>query len=145
MKKMMMVTLMTLICGSIANAGSSVTTLACSSESGRTVISGILPGQGEMAVALNFSVASDMIMFSNSDDYVPTTAEVDLNAKNQTVRIEVKNKLTQLKLVSSSAKLTSSSNGTKGSFVGQVTGTHPSNWEPIAAPIVVRCFVSDEI
>lgn len=143
MKKAVLSTLLMVLTAASAHAGSSVTTLACSSESGRTVISGILPGQGEVDVRLNVSVASDMIVYSSEHNM----AEGDVQLSKNSVLITVKNQSTSMKITASGAdvKLNHSNNGTKGSFVGSLTGTHPSTYEQIQEPIKVRCFVSDEI
>lgn len=131
-----------------ANAGSSVTTLACSSTSGKTIISGYLPGQGEMGVQLNVSVGKEMRILSNENSGSKMVAEVDLNAKKQSVEIKVDDGHFKFILKSADAartKLTKTGNGVSGSFIGLMTGTHPGNWEPIKSPIEVRCYVTDEI
>ena len=132
----------------LAHAGSSATTLACSSVSGKTIISGALPGQGEEGVNLNVSVGSDMRMLSSDFAGSKMVATVELNAKNQSVEINVDDGHFKFNLKSADAartKLKKTSNGTSGSFIGLMSGSHPSNWEPIKAPIEVRCYVSDEI
>jgi hypothetical protein len=133
----------------LAQAGSSATILACSSVSGKTIISGFLPGQGEMEIRLHVSVGSAMSVFSNEGGSDETTeATIDLNARAQTVAIKLKGPQQTLQIVSKSpetTKLGHGRSGTKGTFLGLVTGTHPATWEPIPSAIEVRCHVSDEI
>lgn len=132
---------------STAFAGSSATSLACSSKSGRTVISGFLPGQGEEEIRLNVSVAHNIMVYKNADEG-KTTAKVNLDARKKSVSIEVSN--ADLKTVLKSkapatTKLVQSGNGTGGTFIGLLSGTHPSTFNEIPTPIEVRCYVSDEI
>ena len=148
MKKMLFTAIVTLLAATSAHAGSSLTTLACSSESGRTIISGVLPGQGEMEIRLNFSVGTNMIVFA-SDENANNGAEasVKLDGRANKAVITVKTKSANLSLVSIAGKsnLKSTMNGTKGSFEALLTGTHPETYEAITQAIVVRCHASDEI
>lgn len=144
MNKMILAALTTVFSMNFAHAGSSVTSLACSSESGRTIISGILPGQGEMDVNLNFSIGTAMNILSDNNG---AKADVNLNARAQKVSISVKNASMSINIqsIDGATKLSHSSNGTKGEFRALVTGTHPATGEAIPQAIEVRCHVSDEI
>lgn len=145
MNKMILSAFVVLMTAFNAHAGSSATILACSSESGRTVISGILPGQGEVEVDLNVSIGSAMTIYSS--ERRDSEATVDVSAKLKKVRITVKNGNTgiSIKADGDAVKLTENNNGTSGSFVGELTGTHPATYENIQEPIKVRCHMSDEI
>lgn len=143
MKKAVLSTLLMVLTAASAHAGSSVTTLACSSESGRTVVSGILPGQGEVEVRLNVSIASDMIVYSSENNLAE--GEVQLSKNSVQISVNTKSAFTKITASGNEVKLSQTGNGTKGFFIGSLTGTHPSTYQQIQEPIRVRCFVSDEI
>lgn len=145
MLKTILISLVTLSAVS-AYAGSSNTSLSCSSASGKTVVAGTLPGQGEVSTNLQYSIDTNFIHF---DSQYTLEAHAKLSAKNREVLITV---LSQgdsaIQIRSKSAettKLNYSSNGTSGSFIGILTGTHPGTGQEIPTPIELRCFVSDEI
>lgn len=131
-----------------AYAGSSSTRLACSSASGKTVIAGILPGQGENTVNLQYSIESFFRQFDN-EDVLAENVTVELNVNQAQVRIGVlTNGDTAFSIDSKNSqttKLKRTANGVSGEFIGQLYGTDIRTGQMLQTPIELRCFVSNEI